>query len=267
VLPFDASGDQVVRSGQIIDYSFVAPSTLTLTGSALQGTTLRGDVMNEAAHGILTGAIDNFAKQMLIGSRDPIFDDEGFALGNNEIEFVIHNDRPIPAQSGYSTNINHLEDVFADPRLSHLPNFKFLPPINKVEHDNVDKSDHRVVKAFALGDYHPWGRSHVFKFNHVDLHRELMHFGSMGYSKKINIDPTSRANNLFIQAFEVTNDTMFKLDIIDFGTWNTPMVKNSALTDPNDPGPVCQIFFVGKLVTKPDTQTHAFVHLFTLFFG
>jgi hypothetical protein len=91
----------------------------------------------------------------------------------------------------------------------------------------------------------------------------------MGYVRTINFDPTSRANNLFIQAFEVTNDTMFKMDIIDFGSWYTSPVDASLYfaNEPNQIGTTVKILFVGKLVLKPETNTHSFIHLFTLVFG
>jgi len=267
LLPFDATGDKLVRGGQVIDYSFRPVTQLLFTGSQLQGTTLRGDMLSQVGTGILTGSIDNFVKQMAIGSRDPIFDDEDFALSHNEIEFTIHEDRPLPAAASHLGNINHLEDIFSDPRFSHLPNFKFLPPINRTNHSGLNKTDHRNVSNRATGHYVPWGRSHVFAVNQEHVLREHTHFAKMGYMKEVNFEPTSRANNLFIQAFEITHDTMFKLDVIDFGTWHSPPVRNEALATPDDAGPVCQIFFIGKLVTKPGTHTHAFVHLFTMFFG
>jgi hypothetical protein len=71
-----------------------------------------------------------------------------------------------------------------------------------------------------------------------------------------------------MQAFEVTNDTMFKLDIIDFGVWNAP--HNSSFAEQitaNMPGQTMHILFVGKLITKPESETHSFIHLFTLIFG
>lgn len=267
LLPFDSGGNQTLRNGQVLSYAFRQVPQELFTGSQLQGTTLYGDELSDAASGILTGSIDNFVKHMTIGSRDPIFDDEDFAINHDEVEFVITDDRPLSQASGHIANINHFEDVFSDPRFSNLPNFKFLPPINRIDHSEIDKKDHRNVSSYAIGQYTPWGRSHIHPVNQYHVLREHMHFGNMGYMKEINFDPTSRTNNLFIQAFEITHDTLYKLDVIDFGTWHAPPVQNKSLASTNEPGPVSQIFFIGKLVTNPNTHTHTFIHLFTMFFG
>jgi hypothetical protein len=255
VSPFNSASDKVMSNGRVIDYSFPATSVLFVTGSQLSG-----EEFLSYADGILTGSIDNFVKQRLIATRDPIFDDDGFSLGNNEIQFNINDDKPLPASVPFTENIDHLEDIFADTRCSRSPNFKYLPPINRLDHTNLDKTNHGVVSEYALGIYPPWGRSPVTPINQDSVWRSSMNdYGNIGYVKTVNFEPTSRNNQLFMQAFEVTTDMMFKLDVIDFGTWYSSTIS--------DVGPMCQVFFVGKLLTKPRTGTSTFVHLFTLFFG
>ena len=264
LLPYASNDSATLRYGQLIQSNLVNSASNT----TIHNTTLSGEEFHERMFGILTGSIDNFRHQMPIGTKDPIFDDEGFAVGNNEIEFTINDDRPIRDASQCTVNINNLEDVFADPRFSHLQNFKYLPPVNKIDSSIiVDKSDHRQVSRFAIGNYVPWGRSHVYPVNHLTVSRELSYYARSGLMKVVNFEPTSRMNNLFIQAFEASNDAMTKLDIIDFGTWYTPSLQPTNAISSDDPGPVCQIFFVGKLLTKPEMNTHTFVHLFTMIFG
>jgi hypothetical protein len=213
----------------------------------------------------LTSSIDNFKKQQIIATKDSFFEDDGFALSNKEVQFVIHNDKPIPEDYGFIAKLSQLEDLYADPRLSNISNFKFLPPVNKVD-EVVDKTNVDGLKKYLLGNYLPWGS--VKKMTHEDVINEHMYYAKNGYVKTINFEPTSRANNLFMQAFEVTNDTMFKLDIIDFGVWNSS--PNQTFVEPNManlPGQTMHILFAGKLITKPETNIHSFVHLFTLIFG
>lgn len=243
--------------------------TETLSGSTLETiSTLRGAEMQDYFENtLLPSAIDNFQKQRSIATRDPVFHDDGFALGNDSIEFVINDERPITDRNAFVANINHLEDIFADPRMSTVSNFKFLPPINRIDDEGVNKKDHRFVNKRSLGSYSPWGRSHVFPVNHSHVAYEHDHYGKMGYVKTVNFDPTSRENNLFMQAFEVTNDTMHKLDVIDFGIWHTPPVIRGSSSASAKSGTTYHTFFVGKLMIKPETGTHSFVHLFTLIFG
>ena len=266
--PFANESGYALVAGHLFDYThdFVT-SSLYVTGSSDRTVAVTGDALSTAFDGILTSSIDNFKKQRAIATTDDVFDDDGFAIGNKEIEFMIRNDRPIADPGSYVSNINHLEDIFADPRFSHLPNFRFLPPINRIDDESVDKTDHRVVATKALGNYAPWGRSHVFPVNNTHVFNEHEYYAKLGYSRMINFEPTSRDNTLFIQAFEASHDTMTKLDIIDFGTWHTPLTMTSRDESSVGPGPVNHIFFVGKLLSKPETNSHTFVHLFTMFFG
>lgn len=274
LLPFStaASINSNVRAGQLLQYDFTPPDpSVVLTGSIspmATFSTVRGETLHTLVDGLLTSSIDNFKKMQALATHDTLFDDDGFGIGTKDVEFVISEERPIPSTSGYTADINALDDIFSDPRLSRLPNFKFLPPINRVDDPLVNKSSFAALEQYQLGHYTPWNPSHVNPLQHAEVLQEHLDFARMGYVKTLNFDPTSRMNNLFMQAFEVTNDTMYKLDIIDFGTWYEPMVQNQA-TRPHgpSPGPTSHIFFAGKLILKPETNTHAFVHLFTLLFG
>lgn len=265
LLPFDIGPGYSIRSGQVVSYSFTAVTSSLFTGSIQQYDTFKGDGFHALVDGVLTSSIDNFQKQRAIATKDNIFDDDGFALGNKDIEFTITNQKPLKDQNTFSMNVSHLEEIFADPRFSHLSNFKYLPPVNKVTDEKVNKKDHRQLSKFALGDYKPWGRSHVIPLNHGNVLAEHLHYAKQGFCKTVNFEPTSRENRLFMQMFEVTNDTMTKMDVIDFGTWNiSPVGKfglQKSMTSTN------HVFFVGRLITKPETNSHAFVHLFTLIFG
>lgn len=272
ITPFNGSLNLGVgiKSGQLLKFSFNPPDPSTLiTGSikpAAATTTLTGSSLFSSVEGLLTSSIDNFKNQHTIGSIDSIFDDDEFAIGNKQLEFIITDNRPIES-ADYSANINYLDDVYNDPRFCNLTNFKYMPPVNKIDESGIDKTDRQAIKKYNLGNYKPWGSTK--KFNHLQVLSEHSAYAKMGYVRTINFDPTSRANNLFIQAFEVTNDTMFKMDIIDFGSWYTSPVDASLYfsNEPNQIGTTVKILFVGKLVLKPETNTHSFIHLFTLVFG
>jgi len=71
----------------------------------------------------------------------------------------------------------------------------------------------------------------------------------------INFDPTSMENHIVGQFFEKNNDTLRKMDVIDYGVHQT--------RDPN--APTAHIFFVGK-VEVDEKGTDTFIHIFTLIF-
>lgn len=271
--PFGSSGllDVLIKNGQVFKTGFTrAEETEILSGSVRPMFTtqvLSGDTLSSVADGLLTASIENFNKNYIISSKDEIFDDDGFGVGNKETSFVLTSDRPISRTQGSIANIDTLPEIYADPKFSNFINFKYLPPINRIDDQSIDKTNSSQVNSFLLGDYKPWGETK--KLNQVDVIKNLAPFASQGYVKTFNFDPTSRANNLFIQVFELEDSAMNKLDIIDFGTWfsTSQEADEYQFVSPNKIGQTVKILFVGKLITKKETNTNSFIHLFTMLFG
>lgn len=251
--PFRNGSGINTKDGQILEYSFQALTASRLTGSNQGMTILRGDEFASSAATLLASSIDNFTKLRLIGTRDKIFEDDGFNIGNKTVEFTIHNERPLPDATTHVAHVNHLESLFQDIRLSKVQNFKYLPPINKLEDHAIDKRDHRLTWKHQLGYYKPWGRVHTQGLSPWQLEHELQHYDSMGYAKTMTFEPTSMKNHLVGQFFEVNFSVMKKLDIIDYGHYTWHGTRKHA-------------FFAGKVMTD-DNGTHTFIHLFTLVFG
>src|SRR5690606_11198141 len=148
-------------------------SSSLITGSNTSTTFLKGDEFASSADTLIKESLTNFSKLQIIASKDRIFEDDGFGVGPNDIKFVIHNKRPIDDPNAYVAHVNHIESLFNDPRLSHVPNFSYLPPINRVEDDDVDKTDHRATSAYHLGHYKPLGRTQLHKIDHSLIKHEL----------------------------------------------------------------------------------------------
>lgn len=259
--PFSNNENVVVKDGQILAYSFSASTSSIISGSDQKMIFLRGDEFASTAGALLESSIDNFNKLRLIGTKDHLFEDDGFGFGNSNIEFVISNARPISDATHYAENINHLESLFNDVKLSNTKNFMFLPPVNK-HNDSISSQqqtinsvlrDHRQTSRIQLGHYKPWGRTHVNNLSARQIEYELEHFERTGFSKLIMIDPTSKNNNITGQFFEIDHHTMKKLDVIDFGKYEWH-------------GSTHHAFFVGKVMTDQN-NTHTFIHIFTLVFG
>lgn len=251
--PFKNGAGVSVRDGQLLAYSFNALTASVLTGSNQGMRLMKGDEFSSTADTLLASSIHNFSRLRIIGTKDLLFEDDGFDVGTKRITFNITNDRPLPHPTQHVAHIDHLESLFNDVRLSKVNNFKFLPPINKLDNSRIDKQDHRQTAPYHLGHYKPWGRSHLMGLQPKQLEYELDHYRRMGYSKTVSFDPTSRDNRLFGQFFEVNFNVMKKLDVIDYGQYIYHGSRKHA-------------FFVGKVMTD-ENGTHTFIHLFTLVFG
>jgi hypothetical protein len=88
-----------------------------------------------------------------------------------------------------------------------------------------------------------------------ELQNELALYERQGFSQIISFDPTSKANRLVAQMFEVNDSNMRKLDIIDFGVHRTGDASY----------PEAHVYFVGKVMTDDD-GIETFIHIFTLMF-
>lgn len=228
-------------------YSLVS----TLTGSYIESP-ITGSFFASKIEGILTSSFDNFKKLQILGSKDALFEDEDFALSLNDLTFVVPENSET-AQMRPPTNVNTVDSLFNDEKLRNVDNFLYLPPIKK---SNVaDKTNIEALRTsnLLLGDYPPWGP--IDRLTYADIKKELQNYE--GNSRTIFFDPTSRDNELAAQFFEVTNDQVTKLDVIDYGK----------VTDTSQTGPAAthHIFFVGKVIND-DNGSNCFIHLFTLLF-
>jgi len=253
--PFKNEGGIQIKDGQLITYSFNATTGSTIEGSSESLTFLKGTEFASTATTLLDSMLGNFQKLQIISSRDPIFGDDGFGAGPKDINFTIHDERPIPDKGAWVGHVDHAESLFSDPRLNRVRNFYYLPPINKIEDETIDKTDHRLTSDHHLGHYPPWGRSHIFALSYDQIKYELDYYADLGYCKTINFDPTSRDNRLVLQMFEQGFNRLRKLDVIDYG--------QHATGDPM--APTAHVFFVGRIL-EDDNGTHTFIHLFTLVF-
>ena len=283
----NASGINLT-SGMILEYSF-APLTSSLIASPSQTvSSVSGARFSSMAQDVLGSSGDNLSQLYLIASEDKLFDDDGFALGPNSVTFTVNNNRPIQNTAQQVANVNSLDSVFSDPRFSNCPNFSYLPPLNRcsdtplqvpkpVVHNfprkfklathviepakpslnkarAVKVAPHLVIKA-PLAIYTPVGPVPGFGLSYAQTMAELAYYDALGYRQTINFDPTSSANKLVGQFFEVGTNSLKKLDVIDFGTYPTGTPGSGA----------AHVFFVGKVVVD-EKGTDTFIHIFTLVF-
>lgn len=230
-------------------YGLTSAVTSSFTDSAIKNTDFASQI-----EGILTSSFDNFKKLKIIGSKDPVFEDQEFALSNNLVSFeVLPNTEKV--QMLNPTDINTIDALFNDEKLRNVDNFKYLPPIKKVRNNFVDRTNLTELEqaGYFLGDYPPWGP--IDKLTYQDIKTELNQYESS--ARTIYFDPTSRDNQIVAQFFEINSDSVSKLDVIDYGRVNDNSNNPKAATH--------HIFFIGKVLVDDAGSTN-FIHIFTLVF-
>lgn len=228
--PMSGSEAFIIRQGQILSGSNNEP----LTGSQFASL----------ADSLLSSSINNFQNLYILTSPDPLdLVEKEFLIGPTDTTFSITTNKPIDKTNELQkTNVDLIESFFYDKRLSHIPNFDFLPPINKRTNKN------EPVKP--LGEFVNLKQESIQTFDQLETELKLAE--QNGFAETVRFYETSRENNLFCQMFESSGDKLKKLDIIDFGEF---VVGEQTK----------HVFFAGK-VFMDSTNTPTFVCLFTLVF-
>jgi hypothetical protein len=224
-----------------------------LSGSADEFVILSGSAFASQAETLLASSLDNFQNLMTIGTLDSVFEDDHFELSHGDIKFRVTNDVPISDLSSQTANISQLESFFSDDRFSNIPNFKFLPPINRVSDKNLDPLNPAVRKQYKMGEFQTLGSNNILSPEQLDSQLDVAR--KKGNSVVVRFDPTNNTNRLAGQFFEMRDGELRKLDVLEFGQFKVD----------DDEYPDRHVFFAGK-VYQDDFGAHTFVRLFTLVF-
>jgi hypothetical protein len=130
VLPQDQITFEADDSGLLLPFKNAQESIQVAGGNILSGAVFITSSIASFTDTLLESSLNSFQKQTIIGTRDPFFDEVNFVLGQDNIDFTITNNSPTP-EDGSEIYINDAESLFSDIRLSRLPNYQFLPPVNK----------------------------------------------------------------------------------------------------------------------------------------
>jgi hypothetical protein len=272
LLPFDFS-----PTGSIVGNNIFLGEVSE--NNVLQMKAVTGSQFASTEAEIMDAMLRHFKNNYLLGTHDQIGSNE-FVVSPREVVFEINNKAPFSNNPRSEViNVDFAEPFFLDPRLSHLPNFQFLPPINKngssfgiyedlratneetwediktrLDYNNYENIDHNASSENLKDNY--FGN---LKNNSRKL---LLDSGELpgrpvqkNIVKEFQIEKTSFENNLLIQMFEDSpGSTMTKLDIIDAGVFY----------DENDEQfPNKRVFYLGK-VYFDSYQTPTFINMFTL---
>jgi hypothetical protein len=248
----------VVRNGKIL--------TLVTSSEGLSGKVYlpaEDNVFSSAANTLLSSSLESFQNNRIIGSPDPLDENrQEFKLNRNAISFRISDETPFSPGERSESSVETTDGLFVDSKLSHLPNFQYLPPINKYR-----PGDSTVN---LLGNYPILNQRPKLSFD--DVEKELEASTSKGFSSVVSFDETSRGNNLVCQMFELGKNEVVKLDIIDFGLFSirgediSESDRKRQEKDPrNRPIRSKRVFFAGKVFTD-SAGVHKFINLFSLVF-
>lgn len=261
VQPFGNSDGIPQAPGKILNYTYTGVTSSVIGGNQNVSAS-RGKAFHAQADTLLASSGDNYQKLMVLSTHDQIFEEDQFLVGPDVVTFTVNNQKPIDRPDQYVAHVNSLDSIFSDVRFARSPNFKYLPPVNKVSDASVDLGDHMATSQWHLGHYVPWGMTSTFReFLSIEqIQAELRYYEYKGCMKQFRFDPTSLKNTLVGQFFEKNFDTLKKLDVVDYGRYynrDNPFSK--------DPPAWHHVFFVGKVMVD-DKGTDTFIHLFTLVF-
>lgn len=222
------------------------------------------------AEGIVADAANNFRKLMILKSPDLLHSNrDEFILNKNRIDFRVDDNTTLP---GWVTvgNLEATENLFFDRRLSHVDNFKFLPPVNKETNIPVGNYAGSIAgnrQILTYEDLRAEFQNTVVNDGtvqrRVPLQRDTIYFSE-----------TSITNRLMGQVFEIANGKMSKLDVVDFGVFTIkktdPPLFPDAVPVPLNPDIIASttrihVYFVGKVMLDA-TGSEKFLQMFTLVF-
>lgn len=185
---------------------------------------------------IESSIIESFGHLQVIGTVDPLDDSSDFTLNKNQVIFTVKKFQNDVA------DIDAIETLAHDHRLSKLPNFKYLPPVNHIGQ----------LAGQPIADYE--NLNEEFDTDIAQRDKRLSGLDSVA----IDFRETSIDNNFIMQAFETLYDgdkvsSLTKLDIIDGGF------------EPSreDPTKSRRFLYLGKIMFD-NFQNPTFVNMFTI---
>ena len=241
VIPeFDADGQIPFPAGE---FDLVNGELKVLTGSTAESLT--GENLVISASAAISDCIESFAAMQPLRSEEALSNTAGFRLSQNTGEFFVTTNLPISPGVPTQISLSNIESLWQDKKLTHVPNYQFKPPVNR-------------ISGKQLKTYPKLQQPAPMTF--TDLENEL---GANDPSGETGVGPpisltfpaTSNDNNLVCQVWEVCSGSINKLRMIDFGEFEDG--------DPYSPGK--HVFFVGKLFTD-DGGESTFLNLFTVVF-
>ena len=236
-LPSDLITFETDDSGFLVPYRAdefaVGGKNMTISGSLRS----KSDT-SAAASAISTAILESWNSLQVIGTDDPLDDEQGFTLSRKTVEFSVRHDFPFKKGDVQTAVIDDVEGLDNDVRLSNLRNFKYLPPVNYSG----------VAAGRTIGDFPNMNET-------LDADRRSMEsrLRELEYAD-ISFVETSIENNFVMQIFELSEDDgILKLDVIDYGERPSTF----------DTSKFVRTLFAGKIL-RDGFGNPTFINLFTI---
>jgi hypothetical protein len=221
-------------SGKIFEYS---SNSLLLSAGGLLYLSGSKNSSEPSVETISAAVLDSLKKQQIVSSLDIKRDDKGLSTNLSEVNFYITEDDPFDGEPSVTT-LTDADSLFCDKRLSKSLNFKYLPPVQLA--NDIASSE------IELGRYINFSENNNIPY--VDFIKNL---NNLQYTN-IEFSRLTEYNDIVLQLFETTNNSIKKLDVIKWGRIGT-----------SPEGGISELYFVGK-VYHDEFEVPTFVNLFTL---
>jgi len=236
-----------------------------------------GDQFASLAASLPASFLKHFAANQFIGTR-AFNESSKFELSTNELKFAISNSVPFKTGPRKEViNVDNAESFLFDSKLTHLPNFAYLPPVNidgtsygnYTDLRNLNRESWEEIKQSLgfkhfeeIGDFANDSddmridKSGDFK---VENRRNLLPTDTelIKQYRVVKFKNTSDQNNLLMQIFEIDESRAIlkKLDIVDAGVFYDEEDINLKYEK--------RVFYVGK-VFLDSYNTPTFINMFTI---
>ena len=191
---------------------------------------------HKLSYDYITTVQDSFKNQYIIKTVDKSKIDTGFRVEPTLLNYEIIEGRPFSTEPDIST-ISDADSLFADKRLSTVPNFKYLPPVQR---------ENSLSNYINFGNYANFSEQNdIGEFTFEQNLKNLENY-------ELKFSKYTENNDLVIQIFESKNGKNTKLDVINYGKF---------LLNPGEK--LKDLYFVGKLYFD-EFEVPTFINIFTL---
>ena len=277
-------------TGKMIEFNFSPTGSIvgndifekdTTVTSSLRLQAVTGLAFASSAKSIMNSFTSHFDSLQTLSAFEKSGND--FELSTERINFAISNSVPFPLGPHSETiNVNDAEPFFLDSKLTHLPNFDFLPPVNTDGSSYGTYQDIRSLKRESLHaikeqlgheGFRDTNEESGFrvrsslsslrtdKVGDFDVVNRISlaspYKSSYKQYKTVYFDKTSDQNNLIMQIFEDgPGSKLVKLDLIDAGSF---------IDEKSEFYQEKRVFYAGKIFMD-DFNTPTFINIFTIIF-
>ena len=233
--PWDTITVETDESGMML--SFAGDNfSLTPDGKVISSGSI-GIEKNTIINGITAASLESFDNLQILSTKDLFLNDEGLSVQPKSYAFSITSNFPFSGEPPKS-NIDDVDSFFSDKRLSTVPNFKYLPPLQK--------SASTAQTGVPLGNYANLSEENNFANKDPISNLANLEGVALQFSKR------TEENTLAIQIFEELSGSAQKLDVIRYGPVGI-----------SPEGGQSSLYFVGK-VYDDGFDVPTFVNIFTM---